>query len=554
MSKQQEPQDERLAVEPVELPQLTKQQVLAAGGTLAVSTLIDMAAHFNPAVTLTGLFAAYAIFRLSSPDVVGMFVPGSNPDDIRDITARVVDSLTPDEQAEYYKDQSPIAKLRRLAGLQPAPVARPKEDRTVHGEYSDETEGDNTRRDDHVNLGPCLRPHARDILSKRIGMFGIPGSGKSNGLTVFLEELGKLQGIGVPFVLADTEGEYDALRSSKYLMRPYQAGAHNVVPGTAEAFGQSVLERGRQVILNLQSYESDDEAALVMIGIIKGMRAWSEARDNDDRATCMFILDEAAFWLPQRQEESMLSKYKPENGMTLLARLQQAFFGTVVRRGRKRGIGFLFATQRPADLDKRCISCDWLILFRQTFPNDLAKYAELGIPKDAAQALAPGEAFVIDPQGNAAVQQFRERTSPDHSKSPGLSSLKKHAARWATPDEGEDTSGEMDVRATQRGNEGSRDVRNSVSIPFSTASKSSFDEATDGTRNGRKGDTASAPENAVHASMEGVTVLPSGWTEEKVIMLQGFYRVLQNIDKCLEALDLSTSQRNRDFARDTLKR
>jgi hypothetical protein len=298
------------------------------------------------------------------------------------------------------------------------PVAAPRQDKPL------------TVAAGHLGLSATLQPHANSMLSKRIGMFGVPGSGKSNALRVFCEELGKLGNVGVPFVLADTEGEFGAICSPDYLMRPFAGHAGNVTIENAFQFGQEVLGRGLQVVLDLQSYESDDEAALVMIELIRGMRALAESQENADRASCMFILDEAAIWLPQNQQESMLSKTKDENNQTILAQLQQAFFGTVVRRGRKRGIGFLFATQRIADIDKRCVLCDWLFLFRQTLTNDINRYAELGIPKDATPALAPGEAFVVYPTGAKVVHVLRKSYSPDNSVTPGLASLHQKAETW----------------------------------------------------------------------------------------------------------------------------
>lgn len=316
-----------------------------------------------------------------------------------------------------------------------APVAREEQPTEVEGSiiqqdaapFADETVAD-SRHSTLLHLGATCRPEADAMLSRRIGLFGIPGSGKSNGVCVFLEELGKLAGVGVPFLLCDTEGEYEALCTDAFLMRPYRAGAHNLSEGQAFQFGQLILDQGLQVILDLQSYEDDNQAALVMIDVIAGMRAWSESRGNDERATCMIILDEASIWLPQRENESVLSKERDEHGLTLLARLQQAFFGTVVRRGRKRGIGFLFAAQRIAEIDKRCMQCDWLILFRQTLTNDIKRYEEMGVDGDLAAALAPGEAFVIDPAGNKAAHQFRPRRSPDQSRTPGLSSLARYAS------------------------------------------------------------------------------------------------------------------------------
>ncbi|GHO97254.1 hypothetical protein KSF_073020 [Reticulibacter mediterranei] len=431
----------------VRLSSLRPDQLWLTGGALVASGIADVAMHFDKTGVFFGLVAVGVVARHSN-DILDHLVPGRDVERVRALTAQVVDRVLPvqadEEEDERHEEQAVGAKLQRLLGVRRRREEPEEEEEAQHTHPR-------TMADDHLDLGPNFQPHASSILSKRIGLFGIPGSGKTNGLTVFLEELGRLRQIGVPFVLADTEGEYDVLHHPDYLLRPYKAGIHNVRGDNAFAFGQAVLERGRQVILNLQSYDDDNEAALVMIEIIRGMRSWAEARPNDERATCMFILDEASIWLPQRQEESSLSKEKDAAGQTLLARLQQAFFGTVVRRGRKRGIGFLFATQRPADLDKRCISCDWLILFRQTFPNDLNKYAELGVPKDVAQALAPGEAMVIDPKGRRHVQQFRQRHSPDRSQSPGLASLERHATRWAQqPEQEEDDREEPDASMSQR--------------------------------------------------------------------------------------------------------
>jgi hypothetical protein len=439
---------------PTRLSSLRPDQLWLTGGALVASGIADVAMHFDKTGVFFGLVAVGVVARHSN-DILDHLVPGRDAERVRALTARVVDRVLPVQAEEETEDerhdneQAVGAKLQRLLGVRRRREEPMEEDADFASDEQPEVEGQHNRprhtTEDHLDLGPNFQPHASSILSKRIGLFGIPGSGKTNGLTVFLEELGRLRDIGVPFVLADTEGEYDVLHHPAYLLRPYKAGIHNVRGDNAFAFGQAVLERGRQVILNLQSYDDDNEAALVMIEIIRGMRSWAEARPNDERATCMFILDEASIWLPQRQEESALSKEKDAAGQTLLARLQQAFFGTVVRRGRKRGIGFLFATQRPADLDKRCISCDWLILFRQTFPNDLNKYAELGVPKDVAQSLAPGEAMVIDPKGHRHVQQFRQRHSPDRSQSPGLASLERHAARWRQQSEPEERNEEERV-------------------------------------------------------------------------------------------------------------
>ncbi len=72
------------------------------------------------------------------------------------------------------------------------------------------------------------------------------------------------------------------------------------------------------------------------------------------------------------------------------------------------------------------------------------------------------------------------------------------------------------------------------------------------TRNDRKGERETARDGAVRGQNE--TVLPHGWTKLQVEMLPGFYEGFESLDKALKALKLPTSQRNRDFARDILKK
>ncbi len=278
---------------------------------------------------------------------------------------------------------------------------------------------------DHLFLSQTLFPHADAMLSGRVSIFGIPDAGKSNTVAVIGEELGKLE---IPFLLCDTEGEYEPLCDKRYLRRPYIAHASSVTPENARAFGHMILDDGLQVVLNLQSYGTINTAALVMIEIIHGMHEWQEERPQEERIPCAAILDEAHVWLPQRENESMLTKEKDEEGITLLARLQNAFFDLVVRRGRKYGIGFIFASQMIADLDKRAMAANWKFYMKQNEGPSLARYAEQGIGRDVAMALGRGEAVVIGP-GVRGVHQIRKRNSPHGAHTPGLANMRRYLAQ-----------------------------------------------------------------------------------------------------------------------------
>jgi hypothetical protein len=288
-------------------------------------------------------------------------------------------------------------------------------------------------RSEYMDFGPTLRPHADFIFSGRKVLIGESDAGKSNNVAVIAEEIAKF---GAPLFLLDTEDEYRALCDTRYFPRPVWVDRTRIPHAQAYEFAWWAMERRTQVVVNLQSYE-DDEAAWFMIGLIGGIRAWEESHD---RIPCEIILDEATVWLPQTVAESTLSRIMvndPEAGeeskqVSLLALLQRAFFSVVVRRGRKRGMGFTFAAQRIAEIDKRALQASWLFLMRQVQNADLKAYREYGIGASQVVSLAQGEAFVLA-QGKAMERhQFRLRKSPHGAHAPGLAELRKAVSAVST--------------------------------------------------------------------------------------------------------------------------
>jgi hypothetical protein len=190
-------------------------------------------------------------------------------------------------------------------------------------------------------------------------------------------------------------------------------------------FGKAILEDALQVVFNLKSYQSDDEAARVMCGVIEGMNSWEESKSNDKRVPCMVFLDEASKWLPQNLGESYVSK-------DTLSLLHQTFFGTLVRRGGKRGFGLVVAAQRIVEIDKRCLQSLWKFLFKQTETIDIARYERQGLTREAILSLRPGECFIFSPQVLGFPCAMRQRRSPHLAHTPGLAELRQHHARTST--------------------------------------------------------------------------------------------------------------------------
>ena len=283
-----------------------------------------------------------------------------------------------------------------------------------------------------VYLSPTFQPDVNSLMGATVLLCGMRRSGKSNAMAVLAEELARYS---CPLCLGDTEDEYGPLADRHYLPRGLWAGSAALVremeqhgipnyvaldQASAYAFGQAIVRDVLQVVLHLKSFESDEEAALIMAEIIEGMHAWEASRPNSRRIPCTFLLDEASKWVPQRQEESSLADKE------IFGWLQQAIFGTMVRRGGKQGLGLILATQRIAELDKRALQSQWKLLFRQTEAVDLALYSRLGLAREEVVTLGQGECFLFSPTVLGFRTRLRARYSPHLAHTPGLSQLASH--------------------------------------------------------------------------------------------------------------------------------
>jgi hypothetical protein len=281
-------------------------------------------------------------------------------------------------------------------------------------------------------LSEHYQPSITSFLGATVAIIGMRRSGKSNLLAVLAEELATY---GLPFVLFDTEAEYSELVSQKYLQRPILAGSegtppeghltHYVLLDTegAYAFGQAVMQSGLQVVVDLRSYD-DEQAALIMSEIIDGIENWQQARPNSARVPMTVLLDESQKWFPQSKEDKVISA---ETQVIL----DQAFYGTVVARGGKRGFGLVVAAQRYSQLNKKLLQSQHKFLFFQNEEIDIARYAKLGIPAEGTASLVQGECYCFGPSVIGMRVMMRVRRSPHGGHTPGLDNLNQHTRHLA---------------------------------------------------------------------------------------------------------------------------
>jgi hypothetical protein len=275
------------------------------------------------------------------------------------------------------------------------------------------------------------------VIGRAVLFLGIRGSGKTNGLARFLEQVFRFP---IPALVCDYEEDY--LSFPDVLDRCLIAGAASwpgqhrlkrywkVNARSAEEFGYSVLEYGVQVVLQIGTFETLEEAAEVMTGAIRGMFRWAEEQAPAARVPALICLDEAQHFLPQN---SSVSNIKGEQAAALL----KAFMD-VNARGRKRGLTPIIATQRPAQIRKEVIAgSEIYFLMKQTNARDLDAYEELlgreQVDRRAITSFAKGECLVYE-SGESWRIRFLERESEHRGTTPTLTqALNRYHQAAAAP-------------------------------------------------------------------------------------------------------------------------
>ena len=150
--------------------------------------------------------------------------------------------------------------------------------------------------------GPCRWPGLPDRLIEADGLTfqitscptctlfgqiaficGVRRYGKSNLLAVLIEEMARYS---LPILIVDTDDEYGPLAERRYLPRGFKAGSpdlatelpHYLPLRVCDGYvaGRQVTQEHLQIVLNMKSYSSDDEAALVLCELVRGMNDWEQ--------------------------------------------------------------------------------------------------------------------------------------------------------------------------------------------------------------------------------------------------------------------------------------
>lgn len=261
---------------------------------------------------------------------------------------------------------------------------------------------------EHIQVGEGVSLPVMDVLAGRGFVTGKSGAGKSNTASVLLEELLDL---GLPVLVVDTDGEYYGLKEEYELLHvggdercDLQFG-----PGHADRLADLALTEGVPIVLDLSGYLREADAREVVASVVRALFR----KERDARTPFLLLVEEVHEFIPQAGS--------PDEAGEALVR--------VAKRGRKRGLGMVGLSQRPAAVDKDVITqCDWVVWHRLTWENDTRVVGSLLGPHAADQVpeLDDGEALVqADWEDDTRRVRFRRKRTFDAGATPGLEDIER---------------------------------------------------------------------------------------------------------------------------------
>ena len=255
-----------------------------------------------------------------------------------------------------------------------------------------------------------------DVAGEAIGILAKRGAGKTNTAVVLVEEMHRA---GVQVVVLDPVGVWWGIRAGADghrkdgLPMPVLGGEHGDValePAAGELVADVVVDSGQSLVVDVSEFSKTQQRSFVAAFATRLYRRKASAR-----SLLHVVLEEADEFAPQR----VTSGDAPMVGA----------IAQLVKRGRSRGLGLTFVTQRSASLNKDVLDqADVLIAMRTIGPRD-RKAIEGWIEHqdaDGADQVLPslpqletGEAWVWNPERAILSRaKVRKRSTFDSSATP----------------------------------------------------------------------------------------------------------------------------------------
>ena len=238
---------------------------------------------------------------------------------------------------------------------------------------------------------------AQELVTGRTCVIAQSGAGKSWGIAVLCEQFLQAR---VGFCLIDTEGEYSSLRERFPILWIGSGDGCDADIGRAnlrELMQDAICSR-KAVIFDVSETNMQERVsylAEVLYDLESGLKQ-----------PYLLIVEEADKFIPQSGES--------------IKKIEE-----ISRRGRKRGLGLLVATQRPSLVTKNVLSqCNSQIIGKLSIENDLKAVGIFFSSRKEAGELAdlePGEFFVMGKlSGERTKMRFRARLCEHRGLTPRL--------------------------------------------------------------------------------------------------------------------------------------
>ncbi|MFW3146989.1 MAG: helicase HerA domain-containing protein [Thermoplasmatota archaeon] len=266
------------------------------------------------------------------------------------------------------------------------------------------------------------------FITARTAVVGMSGSGKSHLIGVICEELSEN---GTSFVIIDPEGEYSSLKEKYEVVwagKDLEADV-KLSKNSVKKLAQAVVNQGARLILDT----SDSENSAEEMEVISNFLDHFYKLETEEKRPITVIVEEA-------------DRFAPQFGGEKVQRLLE-----ISRRGRKRGIGLMIATQRPQMVDKNVLSqCGNQLIGKLRTKNDLKAVDLFFASSERLKSLPElrlGEFYALgefNPQGG--LLKVKGRTTSSLGSTP---KSKKRKAEFSVDDfvsEVEDAPGLVSIK------------------------------------------------------------------------------------------------------------
>ena len=255
-----------------------------------------------------------------------------------------------------------------------------------------------------LHIGETFSVDPGYLVTERSAVIGQSGSGKSYLVSVICEELAASD---LGFVVIDTEGEYAGLSGHKNI------DVIDEIEGLAtdEERVRKIIEESQKIVLDVS--ETDPKVIDKFLGIVYQIATDMFREGRHRQNPFLVIVEEADIYVPQRGR-----------GLEILQ--------VMSRRGRKRGLGVLFATQRPALVNKNVLSqCNNVFIGKLTLKNDIDSVRIFFSSMDDARqltALEPGQFYVQGAIADPSFIKVRQRKTPHGGATPTIQRRTEYAS------------------------------------------------------------------------------------------------------------------------------